>query len=59
MKKKYEKPFFSTIQLDELDVITTSGMDMPDSPKAKRLAPKSQGGLIDDSDTEGWTGFGF
>ena len=52
------KPFFGTIQLDELDVITTSGMDIP-GEKSKRLAPKSQGGLIDDADSEGWTNFGF
>lgn len=58
MKKKYTKPFFGTIQLDELDVITTSGMDIP-GEKSKRLAPKSQGGLIDDADSEGWTDFGF
>ena len=59
MKKKYTKPFFGTIQLDELDVITTSGMDIPGGSSAKRLAPKSQGGLIDDADSEGWTNFGF
>ena len=57
MKKKYQKPIFGTIELDVFDVITTSGMD--GSTPAKKYAPKSQGGLIDDADTEGWTDFGF